>query len=123
MGIPQAASSPARRRSDAGRVRLQQRDIDGLLLIADHYTAPHDLLAQALAASPARVRSIAARWRAAGYTETGVLCPLRRKHRPVPKPGPDSRNPRPEACSQSESQAGARNAPRKFGHNTQIGTG
>jgi hypothetical protein len=74
MGIPQAAER-ARRRSDAGRVRLQQRDLDGLLLIADHYAAPYDLLAQALAASPARVRSITARWRAAGYAETGVLGP------------------------------------------------
>ena len=41
MGIPQAASSPAPCRSDAGRVRLQQRDLDGLLLIADHYAAPY----------------------------------------------------------------------------------
>ncbi|HEY0934477.1 MAG TPA: hypothetical protein VGD91_12115 [Trebonia sp.] len=37
--IPHAAPSPPRRRSDAGRVRLQQRDLDGLLLIADHYAA------------------------------------------------------------------------------------
>jgi hypothetical protein len=43
MGIPQAAA-PARRRSDAGHVRLQQRDLDGLLLVADHYAAPYDLL-------------------------------------------------------------------------------
>ena len=75
MGIPQAATSPARRRSDAGRVRLQQRDIDGLLLLADHYAAPYDLLAAALAAQPPRLRGIAARWRAAGYAETGVLGP------------------------------------------------
>src|SRR5882724_4275223 len=54
------------RRSDAGRVRLQQRDLDGLLLVAEHYAAPYDLLAEALGVTPARVRSVAARWRAAG---------------------------------------------------------
>jgi hypothetical protein len=74
MGIPQAAA-PARRRSDAGHVRLQQRDLDGLLLLADHYAAPYDLLGQALGGPPARVRAITARWRAAGYAVTGVLGP------------------------------------------------
>jgi hypothetical protein len=74
MGIPQAAA-PARRRSDAGRVRLQQRDLDGLLLLAEHYAAPYDLLGQALGVPPARVRAVTARWRAAGYAVTGVLGP------------------------------------------------
>ena len=94
MGIPQAASSPARRRSDAGRVRLQQRDIDGLLLIADHYTAPHDLLAQALAASPARVRSIAARWRGR----------VHRDRRPLPPPQETPARPKART-GQPKSQA------------------
>jgi hypothetical protein len=76
MGIPQAANSPARRRSDAGRVRLQQRDLDGLLLIADHYAAPYDLLAQALGASPARVRSITARWRVVSFMSFDRACSL-----------------------------------------------
>ena len=75
MGIPQAAARPPGRRSDAGRVRLQQRDLDGLLLVADHYAAPYDLLAQALDIPPARVRAVTARWRAAGYAVTGVLGP------------------------------------------------
>jgi hypothetical protein len=74
MGIPQAAAERPRR-SDAGRVRLQQRDLDCLLLIADHYAAPYDLLAQALGTTPARMRAVTARWRAAGYAETGVLGP------------------------------------------------
>jgi hypothetical protein len=74
-GIPQAAARPPGRRSDAGHVRLQQRDLDGLLLCAEHYVAPYDLLAQALAVPPARVRAVAARWRAAGYAVTGVLGP------------------------------------------------
>jgi hypothetical protein len=47
MGIPRAAA-PARPRSDAGHVRLQQRDLDGLPLGVDHYAAPYDLLGQAL---------------------------------------------------------------------------
>ena len=75
MGIPQAAAAQPRRRSDAGHVRLQQRDLNGLLLIADHYAAPYDLLAAALGAQPSRLRGIVARWRAAGYAETGVLGP------------------------------------------------
>ena len=73
--IPQAAARPPGRRSDAGHVRLQQRDLDGLLLIADHYAAPYDLLAQALGVPPARLRAVTARWRAAGYAMTGVLGP------------------------------------------------
>jgi len=73
--IPQAAARPPGRRSDAGQVRLQQRDLEGLLLIADHYAAPYDLLAQALGVPPARVRAVTARWRMAGYAVTGVLGP------------------------------------------------
>src|SRR6185437_16346779 len=71
--VPQAP--PARRRSDAGHVRLQQRDLDGLLLVAEQYAAPYDLLAQVLEITPARVRAVTARWRAAGYAVTGVLGP------------------------------------------------
>ena len=37
------------RRADAGTVRLGQRDIDGLILCAEHGGAPYDLLAAALA--------------------------------------------------------------------------
>ena len=73
-GIP-AAARPLGRRSDAGHVRIQQRDLDGLLLCAEHYAAPYDLLAQALGVPPARVRAVAARWQAAGYAVTGVLGP------------------------------------------------
>jgi hypothetical protein len=45
------------------------------MLVAEHYAAPYDLLAQALTVPPARIRSVAARWRAAGYAVTGVLGP------------------------------------------------
>jgi hypothetical protein len=63
------------RRADYGAVRLGRRDIDGLLLCAEHYGAPYDLLAAALGAQPARLRGIVARWRRAGYAATGRLGP------------------------------------------------
>jgi len=65
----------AARRADAGAVRLGRRDIDGLILCAEHYGAPYDLLADALGAQPARLRGITARWRRAGYATTGRLGP------------------------------------------------
>ncbi|WP_300612919.1 hypothetical protein, partial [Trebonia sp.] len=51
------------------------RIMTGLLLCAEHYAAPYDLLAAALAVHPARLRGIVARWRAAGYAQTGTLGP------------------------------------------------
>ena len=71
----QVAARDAPRRSDAGRIRLTGRDVSGLLLCAEHYAAPYDLLAAALGARPARLRAIAARWRAAGYAATGTVGP------------------------------------------------
>src|ERR1700691_5467589 len=73
MAADQAAA-PARR-ADAGTIRLTSRDITGLLLTADHYAAPYDLLASALHVPPARVRAITARWRTAGLAPTGTLGP------------------------------------------------
>ena len=63
------------RRAYHGSARLGQRDIDGLSLCAEHYGAPYDLLAAALGVQPARLRGIVARWRRAGYADTGRLCP------------------------------------------------
>jgi hypothetical protein len=63
------------RRADAGRIRLTQRDIDGLIWCAEHGGAPYDLLATALAVTPDRLRAIVARWRRAGYAATGQLGP------------------------------------------------
>lgn len=65
------------RRADAGSVRLSQRDIDGLLLCGEHYGAPLDLLAAALRVTEERLPAITARWRRAGYAETGRLGPGR----------------------------------------------
>jgi hypothetical protein len=63
------------RRADAGTVRLTGRDITGLMLCGDQYGAPADLLAAALGVRPDRLRGIVARWRHAGYAETGTLGP------------------------------------------------
>lgn len=69
--MTQAATRPARR---AG-MRVQQRDIDGLVLCGEHGGAPYDLLAAALGVQPARLRGITARWRQAGYAATGQAGP------------------------------------------------
>jgi hypothetical protein len=70
-----APATGAPRRADAGAVRLGRRDIDGLILCAEQYGAPYDLLAGALGAQPARLRGIIARWRRAGLAATGRLGP------------------------------------------------
>ncbi len=67
--------APASRRYDAGTVRVGDRDIAGLMLCGEMYGAPYDLLAAYLDVRPDRLRGIAARWRAAGYAETGRLGP------------------------------------------------
>jgi hypothetical protein len=69
MGIPRAAP----RRSHPGTVRLTARDINGLLLCAEQYAAPYDLLGATLGAQPSRLRAITARWRAVSYAATGML--------------------------------------------------
>src|SRR5450755_915673 len=70
-----ATALTAARRSDAGTVRLTSRDIAGLVLAGDMHGAPCDLLAGYLDVREDRLRSIAARWRKAGYAETGRLGP------------------------------------------------
>ncbi len=69
------ASPPPSRRADAGTVRLGGRDVAGLVLCGDMYGAPYDLLASALGVQPARLRGVVARWRHAGYADTGRLGP------------------------------------------------
>jgi hypothetical protein len=70
-----ARSGPPARRADAGTIRLTERDIAGLLLCGEMYGAPYDLLAAALGVADARLRQVTARWRAAGYAQTGRLGP------------------------------------------------
>jgi len=45
------------------------------MLCGEMYGAPYDLLAAYLEVRPDRLRGIAARWRAAGYAQTGRLGP------------------------------------------------
>lgn len=61
--------------SGAGTMTVTDRDIAGLMLCADQYGAPYDLLAEALGVRPDRVGAIVARWRQAGYADTGGLGP------------------------------------------------
>jgi hypothetical protein len=70
---PQVRELP--RRSDAGRVRLSGRDVAGLILCGEQYAAPYDLLAAGLGVQDARLRGIVARWRKAGFVQTGTLGP------------------------------------------------
>jgi hypothetical protein len=72
---PATAAAPLPRRLDAGEVRVSGRDISGLMLCGEMYGAPDDLLAAYLNVQPDRLRGIVARWRAAGYAETGQLGP------------------------------------------------
>src|ERR1700722_14924460 len=71
----EAAAPAAPRRSDAGQVRLTDRDITGLLMLAEHYAAPYDLLSAAMSAPAARTRAIVARWRTAGLAASGSFGP------------------------------------------------
>jgi hypothetical protein len=71
---PVTAARPTRRAS-ADVIQLTQRDIDGLLLCAEHYGAPYDLLAAALRVPPGRLPAILRRWRRTGYVSTGRLGP------------------------------------------------
>ena len=66
-------SLPPARRSDARQIRLQPRDVNGLVTLADMYAAPYDLLAMRLSVTDDRMRGIVARWRDAGLAATGKL--------------------------------------------------
>ncbi len=72
---PAAGTGLPGRRADAGSIRLGGRDIAGLLLCGEMYGAPYDLLAAFLGVREDRARGIVARWRKAGYAQTGRLGP------------------------------------------------
>jgi hypothetical protein len=67
------SKSPPRRRSDAGQIRLQARDVTGLVTLADMYAAPYDLLAMRTGTSEERLRGVVSRWRRAGLVATARL--------------------------------------------------
>ncbi len=75
LAVQPGTAPDAPRRSDAGRVRLSGRDVAGMLLCAEQYAVPYDLMAVAMGVQPARLRGIVARWRNAGYAQTGTLGP------------------------------------------------
>lgn len=60
-------------RSDAGEIRLTDRDVAALLLVGEMYGVQADLLEAVLSTTPAAVRQVAMRWRRAGLVETGRL--------------------------------------------------
>ena len=70
---PGGQGAGARRRRPPRTVILSQRDIDGLLLCAEHYGAPADLLASALRVQPELLIKIIARWKRAGFAATARL--------------------------------------------------
>jgi hypothetical protein len=64
---------PARRHSRRENDGKSPEDITGMLLVAEQYAAPYDLVGQAVAVPPAQVRSITAGWRgAAGAGGAGL---------------------------------------------------
>jgi len=73
MTGPAVTVAASAQRADAGTVRLDPRDVAGLVLCGDMYGAPYDRLAAFLAVRPDRLRGIVARWRAAGLVATGRL--------------------------------------------------
>jgi hypothetical protein len=73
MQAPETSQTAAPRRDDAGTFKITDRDITGMLLCAEQYGAPYDLLAAALDVTVDRLRGIVARWRYAGYATTGGL--------------------------------------------------
>ena len=64
---PPGASALAGRRADAGTVKLTDRDITGLMLCAEHYGGPYDLLAASLDVQPDRLRGS---WPGGGTPDT-----------------------------------------------------
>jgi hypothetical protein len=69
----QPSQSPPARRSDAGRIRLTERDATALILVAQMYACPYDLLAARLGATEHTIRGMMVRWRRAGLAESGSL--------------------------------------------------
>jgi hypothetical protein len=72
---PKTVTAARSRRRDVGKVRLTQRDIDGLLLCGEHYGAPSDLLAEALGVTRINLYSITQQWRRAGYLVSAQIGP------------------------------------------------
>jgi hypothetical protein len=70
--VPPAPASPATAASPA---QLAQRDIAGLLFVADMYGVQLDQLAAVLGTGESRARAVSASWRRAGYAQSARLGP------------------------------------------------
>jgi hypothetical protein len=73
MHAPETSPTTPARRDDAGTFKITDRDITGMMLCAEQYGAPYDLLAAALDVTVDRLRGILMRWRHAGFAATGSL--------------------------------------------------
>jgi hypothetical protein len=71
MTVRERPSSPA----STGPRGLGDRDIDGMLFIAEMYAVQVDLLAIVLGGTVPRARAAATRWRRLGYAESGRFGP------------------------------------------------
>jgi hypothetical protein len=69
--------APSQPTPGSGTGELADRDVTGLLFVADMYGVQLDQLAGALGVSEAQARGAAARWRRAGYAETARIGPGR----------------------------------------------
>jgi hypothetical protein len=65
------------RKPRTAQVRLTERDLQGLLFLAEMYGVQLDLLAGLLGLTQERARAVAARWRRLGYAESARLGPGR----------------------------------------------
>jgi hypothetical protein len=68
-------TDPARQASRLTIEWTARSEPAGLLLCGEMYGAPYDLLAVFLGVREDRARGIVARWRKAGYADTGRLGP------------------------------------------------
>ena len=71
MTVRERPSGPA----STGPRGLGDRDIDGVLFIAEMYAVQVDLLAVVLGGTVPRARAAATRWRRLGYAESGRFGP------------------------------------------------
>jgi hypothetical protein len=70
--VPPAPASPAAAASPA---HLAERDVAGLLFVADMYGVQLDQVAAVLGVGESRARAVTASWRRAGYTHSARLGP------------------------------------------------
>ena len=78
MGSIEAAARPVPRRSDAGKIRYTERDVTGLLLLAEHYAGVVRPAGGRAVRACARTRAVVGRWRPPAWRPAAVSGPARR---------------------------------------------